>query len=144
MIRTSVQAADFDPGAELAALGPHGAVASFIGHVRSDDGVAALWLDHHPVMSGAALHALASGAMQRWPLAAITIVHRIGLLAAADRIVLVACASAHRESALAACTYLIDRLKTDVPLWKRETMADGSHRWVEPRDGDARRAAGWD
>ena len=54
MIRISVQAGDFDPGAELAALGAHGAVASFIGHVRGDDGVAELFLEHHPVMTAGA------------------------------------------------------------------------------------------
>lgn len=143
MIRALVQHDDFDPGAELAAMGAHGAVASFIGHVRSDDGVAELWLDHHPVMTGMALERLAAGAMQRWPLAAVTIVHRVGALAAGERIVLVAAASAHREAALAACAFLIDRLKTDVPLWKRETLADGSARWVEPREGDAARAEDW-
>ena len=143
MIRAVVQAEDFDSGAELAAMGAHGAVASFIGHVRSDDGVEELWLDHHPAMTSAALERLADGAMRRWPLAAVTIIHRVGALAAGDRIVLVAAASAHREAALAACAYLIDRLKTDVPLWKRETLVDGSARWVEPRDGDAVRAEVW-
>lgn len=143
MIRTFVQVEDFDPGAELAAMGAHGAVASFVGHVRSDDGVAELWLDHHPAMTGTALERLAKGAMQRWPLAAVSIVHRVGALAAGDRIVLVAAASGHREAALAACAFLIDRLKTDVPLWKRETLVDGSARWVDPRDGDAARAEGW-
>jgi molybdopterin synthase catalytic subunit len=143
LTKTGVQAGDFDPGAELAAMGAHGAMASFIGHVRHDDGVTELWLDHHPAMTGAALEQLAEGATQRWPLAAVTIVHRVGALAAGERIVLVAAASAHREAALAACAFLIDRLKTDVPLWKRETLADGSTRWVEPRDGDAARAEGW-
>lgn len=143
MIRTRVQQQDFDPGAELAALGAQGAVASFIGHVRSDDGVVELWLDHHPTMTAAALDRLAGEAMQRWPLAGVTILHRVGALAAGERIVLVAAASAHRAAALSACGFLIDRLKTDVPLWKRETLADGSARWVEPREGDSARAEGW-
>ncbi len=144
MIRTSVQNADFDPGAELAAIGAHGAVASFIGHVRADDGVTCLWLDHHPTMTQAALDTLASSATRRWPLDALTVVHRVGALAAAEQIVIVIAASAHREAAITACSYVIDRLKTDVPLWKRETLADGSHRWVEPRAGDAGRADSWD
>lgn len=143
MIRTAVQTADFDPGAVLAALGPHGAVASFIGHVRADDGVETLFLDHHPAMTQAALEALAASAMQRWPLAAVTLIHRVGALAAGTRIVLVATASPHRAAALESCAFLIDRLKTDVPLWKKETLADGRQRWVEPRDGDAERAEGW-
>ena len=143
MIRTAVQTDDFDPGAELAALGPHGAVASFIGHVRPDDGVETLFLEHHPAMTQTALEALAASAMQRWPLAAVTLIHRVGALVAGDRIVLVATASPHRAAALDSCAFLIDRLKTDVPLWKKEALADGSQRWVEPRDGDAARAEGW-
>jgi molybdopterin synthase catalytic subunit len=143
MIRVGVQTGDFDPGAELAALGPHGAVASFIGHVRADDGVTTLFLEHHPAMTQAALESLAETARQRWPLAATTLIHRVGALAAGERIVFVAAASPHRAAALEACAFLIDRLKTDVPLWKKEMLADGSQRWVEPRDGDAERAEGW-
>jgi molybdopterin synthase catalytic subunit len=143
MIRTAVQSGDFDPGAELAALGPHGAVASFIGHVRADDGVETLFLEHHPAMTQAALETLAAGAMRRWPLAAVTLIHRTGALAANARIVLVATASPHRSAALDACAYLIDRLKTDVPLWKKELLAGGEQRWVEHREADAARAEGW-
>lgn len=143
MIRALVSPDDFDVAAELAGLGPHGAVASFIGHVRADDGVTTLFLEHHPVMTAAALERLAVTAMARWPLAAVTLLHRIGALAAGDRIVLVATASAHREAALAAAAFLIDRLKTDVPLWKKEVLANGTARWVEQRDGDVARAEGW-
>ena len=143
MIRVAVQTDDLDPGAELAALGPHGAVASFIGHVRADDGVETLFLEHHPAMTQAALEALVAGAMQRWPLAAVTLIHRVGALAEGDRIVLVATASPHRAAALDACAYLIDRLKTDVPLWKKEVLAGGEERWVEHREGDSARSEGW-
>ncbi len=143
MIRTVVSSADFDVGAELAMLGPHGAIASFVGHVRADDGVETLFLESLPAMTQTALEALAANAKARWPLAAVTIVHRIGALAAGERIVLVATASAHREAALAACAFLIDRLKTDVPLWKKEMLAGGVARWVEPRAGDTERAEGW-
>ncbi len=143
MIRVAVQLEDFDVGAELAALGAHGAVACFIGHVRADDGVETLFLDHHPTMTRTALDALAATAMARWPLAAVTLVHRVGALASGDRIVLVAAASAHREAALAATAFVIDRLKTDVPLWKKEILAGGTERWVAPRADDAERAEGW-
>ena len=143
MIRVVVIDEDIDVSDELAKLGPHGAVASFIGHVRRDDGVETLFLDHHPAMTANALKALAEDATARWTLAGVTLIHRVGALAAGERIVLVATASAHREAALASCAFLIDRLKTDVPLWKKEMLADGEARWVEPRAGDAVRAEGW-
>ena len=54
----------------------------------------------------------------------------------------VAAAAAHRGAALEACAYLIDRLKTDAPFWKRETRG-GEARWVEARESDADAAARW-
>jgi molybdopterin synthase catalytic subunit len=57
--------------------------------------------------------------------------------------VLVACASPHRADALAACAFLIDRLKTDAPFWKRESFADGREVWVEARISDDVAAARW-
>jgi molybdopterin synthase catalytic subunit len=57
--------------------------------------------------------------------------------------VLAACASAHRKDALEACAFLIDRLKTDAPFWKRESFADGREVWVEARGSDDAAAARW-
>lgn len=135
-----------DVGAELANhdRGGHGASASFIGRVRGDGGLTALFLEHHPVMTAAAINALVDQATGRWALGAVTVVHRIGALAPGDVIVLVLTSSPHREAALAATSFLIDRLKTDAMLWKRESFADGRDRWVEPRANDAERAARWD
>ncbi|WP_315761845.1 molybdenum cofactor biosynthesis protein MoaE [Sphingomonas sp. Y38-1Y] len=120
-----------------------GAVASFVGRVRADDGVASLTLEHYPGMTEAALEAVAQAATERWSLSAATIVHRVGPMAPGERIVLIAVAAAHRTAALEACAYCIDRLKTDAPFWKREATGAGE-RWVEARAGDADRAAVWD
>ena len=146
MKRVLVQSDSFDTGAELARLGSSGAggVASFIGHVRGDGGLITLTLEHYPAMTQAALEALADVALARWDLCGLTLIHRVGAMVPGDAIVLVATASAHRAAALEACAFLIDRLKTDVMLWKRETFADGLVRWVEPREGDQDRAERWD
>ena len=145
MIRVAVQSEAIDIAAEfdLHEAGGHGASASFIGRVRGDDGLTELFLDHHPVMTGTGLADLAHAAADRWQIAALTLIHRVGAMAPGDTIVLVLASSPHRAEALAACEYLIDRLKTDVMLWKRETFADGRVRWVEPREGDSERAAKW-
>ena len=71
------------------------------------------------------------------------IVHRFGRLRPAERIVLVAVASAHRAAAFEACRFLIDRLKTDAPFWKSEETPEGAH-WVEARREDAAMAERWD
>jgi molybdopterin synthase catalytic subunit len=80
MRRVVVQDDDFDVGAELAALGASGAggVASFVGHVRGDDGLICLTLEHYPAMTLASLEALSREAEARWPLSGVTILHRVG------------------------------------------------------------------
>jgi molybdopterin synthase catalytic subunit len=142
MIR--VHQEDFDPSAELAVLEATGAgaVASFTGLVRTDDGVTALTLDHYPGMTERALEKLADEARARWPLTAITLIHRVGRLESGARIVFVGTASAHRAAALEACAFLIDRLKTDAPFWKREHLAD-EDRWVEAKGTDDAAAEKW-
>jgi len=88
------------------------------------------------------LERLAGEAVARWSLDAATVIHRVGPMAPGERIVFVAAAAAHRAAALEACAYLIDRLKTDAPFWKRETRA-GEGRWVEAKAGDDVAAARW-
>ena len=145
MIRVLVQPAAIDVAAEfdLHDAGGHGASASFVGRVRGEDGLTELFLEHHPAMTEAGLAALAHAAADRWKLPALTLIHRVGVMAPGDTIVLVLASSAHRAEALAACEFLIDRLKTDVMLWKRESFADGRVAWVEEREGDQRRAERW-
>jgi len=145
MIRIHVSAEPIDLAAEMAAVEQAegaGAVATFTGLVRSDDGVGVLELEHYPGATEAALRALVEEARARWSLGAAAIVHRVGPMRPGERIVFVAAAAAHRAAALAACAYLIDRLKTDAPFWKRETRG-GEARWVEARESDVDAAARW-
>lgn len=144
MITVSVQQEPFSVEAALApleALGG-GAVASFVGLVRSDEGVDQLALEHYPGMTEAALRRLAEEAEARWSLLGAAIIHRVGPMHPGERIVLVATCAPHRRDALEACAYLIDRLKTDAPFWKRETRAGEEH-WVEARASDDEAAARW-
>lgn len=145
MIRVVVEAAAIDVAAEFAAhdASGHGASASFIGRVRAGGGLAELFLEHHPQLTRRGLVALAEEAAVRWNLAALTLIHRVGAMTPGETIVLVLASSAHRAEALAACEFLIDRLKTDVMLWKRETFDDGRVTWVEERDTDRARAERW-
>ena len=144
MIRISVQPAPIDLGTEIAGVEAKGAgaIASFTGTVRGDDGVTELLLEHYPGMTEGALVALAEQAMDRWGLMAVTMVHRIGPMEPGDRIVFIATAAAHRAAALESCAYLIDRLKTDAPFWKRERRGD-SAAWVEARSSDEAAAERW-
>ncbi|MFA5120898.1 molybdenum cofactor biosynthesis protein MoaE [Zavarzinia sp.] len=146
MIR--VQSEDFDVGAELARLdqGPGvGAVASFVGLVRrhgDQQDVTGIALEHYPGMTERALEALEAEARKRFELADCLIIHRVGELPLGARIVLVAAASPHRQAALEATQFLIDRLKTDAPFWKREITAAGSQ-WVAAKPSDDSAASRW-
>lgn len=145
MIRASVQAEDFDPAAELAALEMlgGGAVASFTGLVRGDDGLIDMALDHYPAMTAAQIDRIAAQALGRWPLLGICIIHRVGALVPGDRIVFVGTASSHRAAALESCAFLIDWLKSRAPFWKKERFADGRETWVEAQAADEAKAEGW-
>ncbi len=147
MIR--VQRADFDLGAEMAALtaGNHsiGGLAVFVGLVRDvvgEDALGAMTLEHYPGMTEKMLARIEAEANQRWPLEASLIVHRYGRLEPGERIVLVAAASQHRQAAFEACHFLIDWLKTEAPFWKLEETESGP-RWVEARSGDDAAADRW-
>ncbi|MGN6271205.1 MAG: molybdenum cofactor biosynthesis protein MoaE [Sphingomonas sp.] len=141
MIRVTDRPLDL---AQLLGALPHsGACATFVGRVRGDDGVGELLLEHYPGATERALEAVAATAAERWGLADATIVHRVGAMAPGEAIVFVAAAAAHRQAALDACAFMIDRLKTDAPFWKRETRGHEA-RWVEQRGGDRAAAARWD
>lgn len=143
MMRVLISRKPIDVAAEMVALERGGAVATFSGLVRTDDGVTILELEHYPGGTERALRRVCNAAVERWPLTAVTIVHRVGPMVPGERIVFVGACSPHRAAALAACAFLIDRLKIDAPFWKRETVG-GTSRWTEARDDDAAAAASWD
>ena len=145
MIR--VQREDFDVGAEMAAMSGKniGALASFVGLVRGEDGnaaIGAMTLEHYPGMTEKKLAEIEAEARERWPLEDCLVVHRYGRLEPGDRIVLVITASSHRQAALESCAFLIDWLKTSAPFWKLEERGDGED-WVEARASDDAAAEKW-
>lgn len=148
-MRILVQEADFDAGAELAALGASdasvGGVACFVGRVRDvneGSAVRGMFLEHYPAMTARALADIVEQAKQRWQVLDATVIHRVGALQPLDQIVFVGVASAHRGDAFAACEFIMDFLKTQAPFWKKETTPEGE-RWVEARSSDDRAAERW-
>jgi molybdopterin synthase catalytic subunit len=144
-----IQTDDFSPGDEYRQVrerlaGQAGAVASFVGLVRDLHGEAlrALHLEHYPGMTERSIAAIVDQAAERWPLLDVTVVHRVGELAAGAQIVFVQVAAGHRAPAFAACEFVMDYLKTDAVLWKREDLQAGS-RWIEATDHDRARVTGW-
>jgi molybdopterin synthase catalytic subunit len=147
--RVSIRSEDFDLAAEVAALRAGdagvGAVAAFVGTVRErNDGesVQSLELEHYPGMTEAAIESMIDAAMQRFGIRAVRVVHRVGVLAPAAQIVLVAVTAAHRGEAFRACEFLMDYLKTQAPFWKKEAGPAGT-RWVDARSADDAALARW-
>ncbi len=128
-----ISAEPLDPAVvEAAVTGPeHGAVVVFTGKVRNHDGgqaVSALEYSAHPeaerfLRSCCAELAEHSGL----PVAAV---HRIGQLTVGDLAIVVAVAAPHRAEAFSTCAELVDRIKHEVPIWKRQLFADGLSEWV--------------
>lgn len=134
-------AAAFRQGVEDA-----GAIVSFLGQVSGEDAahpVEALFLDHMPQASLASIEKIADAAEARWPLIKAQIIHRVGKVVKGRPIVFVACAARHRRDAFEATDYLMDFLKSDVLLWKKELRADGEA-WIEPRKQDYDDKSRWE
>jgi molybdopterin synthase catalytic subunit len=81
-------------------------------------------------------------AERRWPLMGVTVIHRFGRMQPGDNIVLVVTASAHRQAAFEAASFLMDYLKTRAPFWKLEERPDGTD-WVAAKAADDEAAARW-
>ncbi len=141
-----VQTADFNIDEELEALSRAtanvGAIASFVGLVRGDDGLVAMTLEHYPDMTEREIARHAREASSRWQIDGVRIVHRVGRLLPGARIVLVATASRHRAASFESCQFLMDYLKTRAPFWKEEERAGGQS-WVEAKNSDDEAADRW-
>ncbi|MGA7272179.1 MAG: molybdenum cofactor biosynthesis protein MoaE, partial [Acidimicrobiia bacterium] len=74
--------------------------------------------------------AIVTEALERWPILAGVVEHRVGRVEVGEPSVVVAVSSAHRADAFAAARYLIDELKARAPLWKKEHWSGGAE-WVE-------------
>ncbi len=114
--------------AEAAKAGEDGAVVVFDGIVRNNTrGRATLHLDYeaYEAMAEKQMAALTAEALERFAVRQVTLVHRLGRLMVGETSVAIVVASAHRGAAFDACRWVIDTLKRTVPVWKRETFADG-------------------
>ena len=108
-----------------------GAVVLFLGTTRElTDGRQTVALDYEAYreMAERQLAELEAEARRRWPVIECIIVHRLGRVPPTEASVAIAVSTPHRADAFAAGQWLIDTLKRDVPIWKREQWADGTHR----------------
>ena len=152
--RIRIQEEDFDVANSYAELRDEagadaGAVVTFVGLVRDRNSLAGdgsevntLTLEHYPGMTESSIAAILDEAQQRWPVPWVKVVHRVGELRPKEQIVLVMVASAHRDAAFAAAEFIMDYLKTNAVLWKRE-LTKGGESWLTSTAQDATRTKKW-
>ena len=112
-----------------------GAYASFEGWVRNhNDGRAALGLRYEAYIALAEAEgaAIVEDALARFAIADAACVHRVGDLEVGDLAVWVGVSAAHRDAAFTACRWIIDEVKSRVPIWKHERYAAGDAAWLHP------------
>ena len=131
-----IQEGPLDAGKVLAFLQcpEAGALDVFVGTTRQfTDGreTALLYYEAYVPMALREMNRLAEEAGSRWPLLRVCLMHRLGSVPIGEASVLIGVSTAHRSEAFEACRWLIDALKVHVPIWKRETFADGRTDWVE-------------
>ena len=132
----------FDPQAEAVAFSAGrddaGALVTFCGYCRAmnkGEAVEELRLDHYEGFTEKEITRITQEVADRFSCPDLLVIHRVGVIRPGEAIVLVAAMAAHRANAFEAVRVLMDYLKTDAPLWKKETGPSGA-RWIEPRAED--------
>jgi MoaE-MoaD fusion protein len=137
-VLTGLRTSPLDAAAAVAAItGPEvGGTVTFLGSVRDhapglSSRVERLDYSAYPRMAERVLEVIADEVLDQRPeVAGIALLHAVGELEVGDPTVLVVCAAAHRGPAFAACEHALERLKAEVPVFKREVTEDGQQRWV--------------
>src|SRR5436190_4685904 len=116
-----------------------GGIDVFLGTTRmerSPDGRDLVALDYeaYPEMALSRMKLLVERARAQWPIVKVAMLHRVGRVAPAEPSVIIAVSCPHRGESFTACKWLIDQLKVDVPIWKKEIWADGNGTWVETKE----------
>ena len=112
-----------------------GALCLFLGVVRNENAgrtTTSIEYEAYGEMAEAEMARIAESLARDFPGVRLRMVHRVGRLGVGDPSVAIAAASPHRAEAFAACRAAIDRIKTTVPIWKKEFHPDGSSDWVDP------------
>jgi molybdopterin synthase catalytic subunit len=112
-----------------------GATVLFLGTVRNhnddDDAISAIYYEAYISMAEEAMAKIEAEAFKRWNLKKFAAVHRIGNLKIGEVSVAIAVSSEHRAEAFEAGRYAIDRIKSEVPIWKKETISGKGGIWAQ-------------
>jgi molybdopterin synthase catalytic subunit len=119
----------------LAARESDGAVCLFLGIVRNENegrSTVGIQYEAYGPMAESEMESIARSLEREWPKTRLRMQHRVGVLRVGEVSVAILATSPHRAEAFEACRAAIDRVKTTVPIWKKEMHPDGSSEWVDP------------
>ena len=133
LVRISADPLDIDEALSFVADPGAGGTCVFVGTVRDSSQageVTGLHYEAWEELADARLREVAAELLERWTVRRVAILHRVGDLAIGEASVVVACSAPHRADAFDACRHGIERLKEDVPIWKKEGLVSGEAQWV--------------
>jgi molybdopterin synthase catalytic subunit len=133
LVRLSADPLSVDEALAFVADPAAGGTCVFVGTVRDVSAAGEVTALHYEAWDELAedrLREIAGEVLERWPVRRVAILHRTGDLPVGEASVLVACSAPHRAEAFEACRHGIERLKQDVPIWKKEELVSGEAEWV--------------
>jgi molybdopterin synthase catalytic subunit len=133
LVRVTGEPLDPNEALRFAADPAAGGTVLFSGTVRdhSDAGsVTGLEYEAWEERAAGLLTAIGDEMLEKWPVRRVALLHRIGRLAVGEISVLVCCSAPHRAEAFEAARHGIERIKQDVPIWKKEGLVSGEAHWV--------------
>src|SRR5438105_12970871 len=133
LVRVAARAVDPQEALAFVADPAAGGTCLFVGTVRdhSDAGdVTGLDYESWDELAERRLREIAREMTEGWPVCRVALVHRTGRLEIGEVSVAIACSAPHRAEAFEACRHGIERIKQDVPVWKKESLATGESEWV--------------
>ncbi|WP_198532190.1 molybdenum cofactor biosynthesis protein MoaE [Salinivibrio sp. ML290] len=125
-----------------------GAIVTFTGRVRGSSeanmGVKEIYLESYPSMTNKAMMEIVEEVKLRWrAVEKVSIIHRVGVIGLCEPIVFVGVSSKHRKDSFEAASFIMDQLKTSVPLWKKENIEGQGWAWVNAKSSDKQAALRW-
>lgn len=136
--RLTTEPIDVDALAREVSADDCGAVITFVGTVRAeggDDPLVALEYEAYDAMAAAKMSEVCDTAMARFAVREALCVHRVGRLAIGEASIAIAVSAGHRADAFAAARYVIEEVKREVPIWKKDIYRSGRTHWVDPTKG---------
>jgi molybdopterin synthase catalytic subunit len=133
LVRVTSDPLSVDEAVAWVADGGAGGTCLFVGTVRDHSkagDVTGLRYEAWDELAQKRLEEIAGELVEKWPIRKVAILHRTGDLSVGEASVVIACSAPHRGDAFEACRQGIERLKEDVPIWKKEALASGDAHWV--------------